>query len=550
MANIVIPTFGGEIPRTSPTLLGVTQAMSAVNCQLQRGALEPLRSPLFLETAIGLSELKSLYKHSTDGWLFFEKDVRVVKSAILDLEGEKMIGHVLMTGDREYPTQYLAGGTIARLGIPRPDIAPKVELQGGSGDIQRSSSYCYTYIRELSDGIIKQESAPSPPSAILDVLDDGSCIISGIELPVIESHGVTHIRIYRTVSGLTTSDFRYITELAIADIIGKSYADAVHDNAVSSEILQTSLWDPIPDEAQGLIKTDNGLYAAFRGNELLISEPFIAYAFPSVYRLTTEYPIIALAHVDGTIVVLTKGRPYLAQGSSPESLNLIHLPIEQACISAKSVATLSGGVIYASPDGLMLFSSAEQQVLTGQTFTREQWQAMKPESIMGTVHDGRYVAFFEGTNKGFILTLSARDIVRIELPETWKVTALYHHSEDDCIYMGIQDSASVASCGVYRFEAGEKMTFRWKSKLFYLSRLTGMSAIKILGEQDAQNNVSVSIYAGQDTKTVRQKIEIKDLRTKRINALRAEQFWNLEISGQCAVYEARLGASIEGVEYA
>lgn len=187
-----------------------------------------------------------------------------------------------------------------------------------------------------------------------------------------EGLSVTHIRIYRTVSGNETSDFRFLAELSVEEQeeAGGVFSDTIHDKDVSGEVLQTSTWDAIPDNAKGLIRTDNGIYACFRGNELLVSEPFIPYAYPESYRLTVEDGIVALGHTDGTIVVLTEGRPYLAQGGVPESLQLVHLPIEQSCVSADSVASMPGGVIYASPDGLMLMTSNEQSLMTERTITR------------------------------------------------------------------------------------------------------------------------------------------------------------------------------------
>lgn len=251
--------------------------------------------------------------------------------------------------------------------------------------ISRSSAYCYTLVQSLADGIFKQESAPSPASDVVDVLDGDGVTLSGFEIPDMDGLTVTHIRLYRTASGTKTSEFHFLAEL---EVPVEEYVDTVHDADLSSDVLQTSAWDCIPDDARGLIHTDNGLYACFRGNELLVSEPFISYAFPTAYRLTTEDSIVALGYVDGTIIVLTTGRPYLAAGQEPESLQITHLPIEQACVSARSVGNLPGGVVYASPDGLMLFTSGNQTLLTGQTFTREQWQALQPETLMGTVHDG------------------------------------------------------------------------------------------------------------------------------------------------------------------
>lgn len=599
MPTITIPTFGGEVPRTSPRLLENTQASIAVNCQLERGHLEPLRGPLFIEKL--KHEARTIYKHPQDGWLEWKKPVNVVKSAIYDVEGEAPLGQLLITGNRSYPTQYLAGGKEYRLGVPRPNAAPKVEIdlraqektvhcyaygtEGMDQDIpryghestlneiedanvhiepiammepkalaeeegittdsgvERSSSYCYTLVQTLAGGRIQQESAPSPPSDVIDVLDGDGVRVSGFEIPNAPGSNITHIRIYRTLSGYQTSEFHFLVEL---ELPVEEYVDTTLDKDLSSEVLQTTTWDSIPDDAKGLIVTNNGIYAAFRGNELLISEPFVYYAYPEDYRLTVEDQIVALGHTDNTIIVLTKGRPYLVSGTEPSQMQLTHLPIEQSCRAALSLGFLPGGVIYASPDGLMLFTANEQALATGQTYTRDQWQEMDLDMLMGTVLDGQYVGFFAGTNKGFIFTIGAKDVVRVELPEGMKVMAVYHHSLDDCIYLSI-DSAD-GSHAVWEWEAGEAMEYVWRSKPFFTSRLTAMRALRIEGDQTGRQRAQVYLY-GPNTARPREVLKITDTRTKRITTTRAEKLWSLELRGLATIFEARLGSSVEGLEY-
>lgn len=595
MPTITIPTFGGEVPRTAPRLLETTQASVAVNCQLQRGSLEPLAGP---KKVVNLAQAsQTIFKHATDGWLSWPGAVDVVKSSVMDIEGETPLGHLFITGDRPYPTQYLAGGSIHRLGLPRPGAAPLAAVAKGAAaktvacyawgadtdeqipprygyedtlaaiqednvsvaafvdsasdepessptdsGISRSSAYCYTLVQSLADGIFKQESAPSPASEVVDVLDGDGVTLSGFEIPDMEDLHITHIRLYRTVSGTQSSEFHFLAEL---EVPVEEYVDTLHDADISSEVLQTSTWDCIPDDAQGLIHADNGLYACFRGNELLLSEPFIAYAFPTNYRITTEDPIVALGYVDGTIIVLTTGRPYLAAGSDPKSLQIIHLPLEQACVSARSVGNLPGGVVYASPDGLMLFTSGDQTLLTSQTFTREQWQALRPETLLGTVHDGRYVAFFAGSNQGLLFSIGAKDVVRVQLPDNWAVRSVYHHSEDDCVYLSIDTPEGSA---VYQWEAGESLPYQWRSKPFFTSALTCPAAVRVEGEQTRKNVVSVSLF-GPDEQWPRARMRLADNRAKRLPTTRAEKLWSLELRGTATVYEARLGGSIEGLEY-
>ena len=411
-------------------------------------------------------------------------------------------------------------------------IPPSTEAE----KISRSSSYCYTYVQSLQNGVYQQESAPSPPSELVDVKVGDGVVVGGFRLPSLPGLNVTHIRIYRTVAGNETGEFRFVVEIPVSQA---EYMDTAHDKDVPTDVLQTTLWDRIPDDAQGLIKTDNGIYACFRGNELLVSELFIPYAFPESYRLTVEDRIVALGHVDSTIVILTTGRPYLAQGAAPESLQLLHLPIEQPCLSARSVGHLPGGVVYACPDGLMLFTSAEQSLLTSGVFTREQWQELGPEKLVGSVLDGRYIGFFSGTNQGFILDLGRRDIVRVDLPGT-AVHALYHHVNDDCIYLALGTDIGV-------FEGGEPLPYTWRSKPFFTSVLTAMSALRIEGEQSRTDPVTARLFGPDETP--RQILRVRDTRTVRLRTTRGEKLWALELSGTAPVYEARMGASVEDIEH-
>lgn len=586
MPTLLIPGFGGEVPRIEPRTLEAHQSARAVNCDLRRGSLRPLRG--VRRVAEVSASARTIFKHDIDGWLVWDKDVSVVKSAVIDVIGETPLGHLLITGDRDYPTQRFAGGETYRLGIPRPETAPTVTVKAGAGigdvsvhgfiagsggdmptkdsqlapvegqgvavapivfssidgippsteaeKISRSSSYCYTYVQSLQNGVYQQESAPSPPSELVDVKSGDGALVSGFRLPSLSGLNITHIRIYRTVAGNETGEFRFVAEIPVSQA---EYMDTAHDKDVPTDVLQTTLWDRIPDDAQGLIKTDNGIYACFRGNELLVSELFIPYAFPESYRLTVEDRIVALGHVDSTIVILTTGRPYLAQGAAPESLQLLHLPIEQPCLSARSVGHLPGGVVYACPDGLMLFTSAEQSLLTSGVFTRDQWQELGPENLVGSVLDGRYIGFFSGTNQGFILDLGRKDVVRVELPGA-PVHALYHHVNDDCVYLAVGTDISV-------FEGGESLPYTWRSKPFFMSALTSMSALRIEGGQNRGNPVTVRLFGPGEMP--RQTLHVRDTRTVRIRTARCEKLWSLELSGTAPVYEARMGASVEDLEH-
>ena len=135
---------------------------------------------------------------------------------------------------------------------------------------------------------------------------------------------------------------------------------------------------------------------------------------------------------------------------------------------------------------------------------------------------------------------------RIELDADARVTALYHHSRDDAVYlaMSTQDGN-----GIWKFEAGEPLRYTWRSKTFFTSALTGMSAVRIEGEQKASSPVRMRILAGKDMGRPRDTLTLTDTRAVRIRPTRAERLWGFELSGRAAVYEARLAGSIEGLEH-
>ncbi len=602
MATITIPGFGGEVPRTEARMLETHQATTAINCDLRRGSLRPLKGCIRVDSIPASTQ--TLFMHDTDFWLTWNKWVSVAKSAVLDVPGERPLGHVFITGDRPYPIQRFAGGETWRLGVPRPTTAPTVQAEtGGSlGDvaayafaavdgndmptldstddlpplvldpddgndseilsdlrvqvesaidgipqtdsadeITRTSSYCYTLVQSLARGIFKQESANSPPSELITVRTGDGVLVQVFVVDRLPGSNITHIRIYRTVSGNKTADFRFVAEISATQT---SYLDTQLDSQLSSEVLQTSTWDMIPDDATGLIRADNGIYAAFRGNELLLSVPFIPYAFPEMYRYTTEDQIVALAHVDGTIVVLTKGRPYLAQGTDPEAILFMQLPIEQPCLSSLSVGNTPGSVVYATHDGLMRFTSGQQTLLTESVFTREQWLDLSPWNLMGSILDGRYIGVFKGSNQGFILDLARQDIVRLRFPDGWIINDLYHYINYDCIYLAVNANGIG---GVYRFEGGSPMPYTWVSKTVFTSALVGMSALRIEGEQAPGSPVTAQIYGPANRP--RATVSVTDSRTKRIITTRKEKLWSLGLSGLAAVYEARLGTGVEDLEH-
>ena len=75
-----------------------------------------------------------------------------------------------------------------------------------------------------------------------------------------------------------------------------------------------------------------------------------------------------------------------------------------------------------------------------------------------------------------------------------------------------------------------------------------MSVVRIEGDFSAGAFVRAALFGPNGTRP-RARMRITDTRAKRLPTGRAEKLWSLELAGTATVYEARIGGSIEGVEY-
>ena len=208
----------------------------------------------------------------------------------------------------------------------------------------------------------------------------------------------------------------------------------------------------------------------FDGYDIYPSESYIPSAYPPAYSLAVDYPIVGGAAIGTTTVVLTAGHPYLFTGSDPSAMSLAKLEAPQSCVSKRSIAAADGGVIYASPDGL-IFVSVTGQVgnLTEKMFSRREWQALVPSSIHGYYHDGKYHGFYNNgvTQRGFIFDPTQGNGA-FTFVETY-ATAGYADLVQDALYL------KVGTTIVKWAASGSNYTYTWKSAKFETPVFTNFS---------------------------------------------------------------------------
>lgn len=380
-------------------------------------------------------------------------------------------------------------GVTEIVGYPPPALSAyvdNIEVKGSGTfsdtSVNEATSYVVTFVNDLGE-----ESAPSPPSATV-LRPDGLAVVvtSQTALPAGYNNTdwvVTTKNIYRAVTGATGTSFLFVAAVPLATA---TYTDTVLDKA-TGDALGSSNWALPPSDLQGIMALPNGIMVGFRANQLCFSAKNHPHAWPVEYRLNTDTDIVGIGNVDNTVVIGTKSFIYTATGNDPAAYSMSKFEVPYSCSSKRSIAYLTGiGVVFAGPNGLMAVSGASiPHNLTDQKlFTRAQWQALSPSSMLGVAYNDVYYLFYDnGTTKGgYAIDPKANGWGVIELGFHASAAyadpisgALYlvldYVNEPDDVLLPARASppSPVDGKTIWQFEGGTgNMTYRWRGKAWFL----------------------------------------------------------------------------------
>jgi hypothetical protein len=479
---ISITNFAGMMPRRNAALLPDNAAQNAQNCTLWHGDLRPLKSPLTVITPTALGgAIRSIYRigmslPETQFWMAWTADVDVVRGMIANDTSER----TYFTGDGVPKVTNLQmatqGGTsypvnAYALGVPAPTVAPTC-LASDTTAPNETRAYIYTYVTAWGE-----EGMPSPPTRVV-VSSTAAVALSGMATAPTGNYNITSKRIYRsqqTAGG--TAIYEFVAEIADAGI---TFNDTLTGTQLGEELTTLTYAMP-PADLAGLVALPNGIMAGFSGYDLYFCEPFLPYAWPEAYRLTADYPIVGLGVFGSSLLVCTKGSPYLVSGVHPDSMSMERIELDQACVAKRSIISIGGGVMYASPDGLVYVGAGGSRVVTQELYTREEWQALNPATIEAYFHDGKYIGMFS-SGGGFILN-SLEDASLTFFDEA--VTAGYADKINDALYLCIGGV-------IKKFNAGTDKSYTWRSKKFQVAQSPAPACVRV----DADTYpVTLKLYA-------------------------------------------------------
>lgn len=497
---INLQQFAGLVPKASDRMLPANHASQADNTQLYSGELRGLREPqqvkdltaeiFTVRRAYRLEDGSTSIADVVGDWVpFDESDINFVRGA---LKNDSFDRYYASGGtlDPQVDTRanWAAGGGGIDLGVPAPTVAPTVAAPA-SGSVDGTRAYVYTFIN-----IWGEESAPSPASApdTGDITGTWALTAMQFAYPIAGDHAaIDKTRIYRTVTGTNSVNYRLVTELSTpADTYndngdGTTDADGfitTVDSVSLNESLSSIAWTLPPAGLQGIVNMANGIMAGFIGRDIYFSEPYRPHTFPVSYIISTENDIVGLGVYQSGIVICTTSNPYVATGSHPASIILTKLDDVEPCQSFRSIVNGLNGVTYASQNGMILVNQQGANNLTAPLMTRNEWRdEFSPQTAVAASDGSRTMAFTtSGTGYlfspqeplGYVVKLSG--FVDVTSVQTDQFTGEAYIVSRDVVFLWNPTTTI-------------PLSYTWKSKVFETSYPINMGAYRLQYE-DVVNN--------------------------------------------------------------
>lgn len=381
--------------------------------------------------------------------------------------------------------------------------------------VRETRYYCYTYVTDRGE-----ESAPSPVSEGLD-LDIGDTVRIQWTQPLnAAAHNIAYVRFYRSNAGTQGAEFQLLPYyqsqsyanrkwnrtslndmgkplLELTQVVPQPPIAAVfyEDTQVASdlqEVLPSTGWavPPFITKAgvtryiKGFVNMPGGVIAGFLDNFVAFCEPYKPYAWPVEYQITVDAPIVGLGVMGQSLIVGTQSSVYIISGADPSTMSAQKIAANQACVSLRSMMGMGGAVLFASPDGLCMASDRGVEVITSALFSREEWQALTPASIIAGQLDGVYYFTYSGNGGGtYALDFQARKLTRVD----FRPTAYASAPRTDALFY-VQGTAVKKA-----FISGKKVG-RWKSALITMPAYTGFGWVQVDGDQSLAAPITVSWF--------------------------------------------------------
>jgi hypothetical protein len=254
-------------------------------------------------------------------------------------------------------------------------------------------------------------------------------------------------------------------------------------------------YDPPDAGMTGLIRAHNNILVGFVGNELCFSEPGKPWAWPIIYRQIFESPIVAIAAVSETILVMTEKYPFVVLGNEPANMGQTRIDAPYPCTSKRGVVNMGYGAIYPTHGGLAIWGGAAGlDIITKVVHDWDTWELNTDASeLIGEFFSDKYfgsyttgsIIFQQDSETGGNLTTSSATF-----------TSAFYDAVDDAFYY-VKDNTGT----VYQWDAvGQPLAdMSWKSKVIDTPLFINIGAARVVADYtvDEEGVLAVTEYNAQ-----------------------------------------------------
>lgn len=536
MAYIDITSMRGMMPRIITSMLPDQAAVLAEDCHFRFGVITPEHRISAVEKTFSIQPA-TIFHYRDNVWFAWPEVVDVIRSPV----AQDRYGRIYYT-DGHFPK--VTDATIAtrgngnfpaasyRLGIPAPTTAPVCTVLQESNQTDDNPNDDETrFYTETFVSAYGEEGPPGPASIEVTVRVQGTAVQISLSPVPLQNANIRRRRIYRSATGAGEADFLLVAELDAGVL---SYTDKVPTANLGPSL---DTWDylPPPENMTGLCLMANGIAAGFAGNEVMFSEAYLPYAWPEVNRHTTAEDIVAVCPLGTSLIVATKGEPYLFSGVSPSTITGSKIPSMQACLSRRSMVSLEGVVLYAGTNGLVsVDANGNTALATEQIISPEQWQKQfNPSTIVAYPYRGEYVACYiksDGQPDVFVFNPVTMDIRYLSTP----FDCAWSDLDTDVLRVVKGRNMSVLSGGIL------PSMIRWHSKVFSLPERTSFSCLRV--KSPTPERVGITVLA-DDVQVIHLAPGSLSGGIVRMPAVTGEN-WQVMISGFGQVERITLGTSM------
>lgn len=522
MPGIRITSFGGLLPAISEKTIPEINASVAVNTKLWNGKLRPFPTPVMFTPWQGFSN--NFNFHPKRNGIYFspshsdypELDTNFDSPTVYQFDYDTPVsgvdiqtmpeGRVIYQSEfaKDVLYQISSGSPSRKLGIPAGPFILNTAVTSFAPPPRHpvARCYCATAVDNLG-----AEGRPYFPAEINDLVAEGDTVEINLSFPLqyVQTHGISFIRLYRTVTTFETGEtinnafdttWHLVAELKISDFIPSggsylfTYIDSNPADRNPNDLLLTE--DYVGPLTGFPVATNGGWLAVVNPfGRVQVSERYQWHAFPHKNEVTIPNKICsAVSFFDDIYVTCTDGSPYrISVDQNAETgadVKVYKYSDFYKSVDARSLVSTNFGCMFSSTEGLIAVSGDKITNTTKNLINADDWDLVyKPSSSVWA--NGVYIGYREVDAKHTLYDF--KDLTNDQY-ELSKLVELEFGLIESKMPMRFYDNHVYfkASDWVYAWDGLFKtyknpavnLFYTWRSKKFVFPAVTTFAAAKVV----------------------------------------------------------------------